>query len=152
MRIGEDESGFTIIEVLVTLVLAMLFLVFFIQMFQAITAQQLSVARQSAANDVAFSNLSKFPTVSSIADVGTAYTCGSTNNLAADPNAAGTVILNDSSSFRETNLQNLPEANQAVRAYSPLGCSSSLVKVVSRVTYGFEGQRGEAVYATYIKN
>lgn len=152
MRIGEDETGFTVIEVVVTLVLSMLFLVFFTQMFQAITAQQLSVARQSSANNVAFSNLSKFPTINSISEVGTAYACGNTNDLSTDPDASGTLILSDSSSFRETNLQNLPEANQVVRAYSPLGCGHNLVKLVSRVTYGFEGQRGEAVYATYIKN
>lgn len=152
MRSGGHEQGFTVVEVLVTLVLSMLFLVFFIRMFEAINTQQLSTSRQAVANDIAYSNLSKFPTVGSIADVGTAYTCGSSNNLAANPDATGTVILSNSSGFRETNLRNLPEVTQEVRAYSPFGCSSELVKIRSIVRYGFSGQRGEAVYATYIQN
>lgn len=156
-----DDTGFTIVEILVSMVLAMLFLVFFVRMFQAVAAQQVSVVRQSHANDIAFSNLSKFPTSSSIDDIGASYTCdtstsatANTNNLTINPDANGTVILDDSSDYRETDLQQLPNASQEIRAYSPLGCGSGgeLVKLVSTVTYGFTGQQGKAVYATYVQN
>lgn len=152
MRDRGREDGFTVVEVLVTLVLAMLFLVFFIQMFQAISVQQISTTRQSVANDIAYSNLSKFPTLDSIDDVGPAYTCGSSNDLSSNPNAAGTVILDNDDNYRETELRGLPDVTQEVRAYSPLGCSSPLVKIESAVYFGFSAQRGESIYATYIKD
>jgi len=150
-------EGFTIVEMLVTLVLAGLFLVFFLQMFRASSAQQMSLVRQAAANDIAKSNLSKFPRTSTITP---AYTCdtnttvaSNTNNLMINPNAAGTVILNNSSANREPSTDSTPNLVQEVRAYSPMGCltTGSPVKIVSRVTYGFTGQQGEAVYATYVQ-
>lgn len=162
MRFGHDNAGFTIVEMIVATVLAAVFLAFFIQMFRATSIQQISLSRQGHANNIAFSNLSKFPTKTSITSVGSAYVCDAStspstniNNLTINPNAPGTVILNNTSSFRETNTQDLPGIVQEVRAFSPLGCdvpNNNLIKIISKVTYGFIGQQGEAVYATYIQD
>lgn len=158
MRNRGYEDGFTVIEVLVTLVLAVLFLVFFVQMFQAISAQQISATRQSKANNIASSNLNKFARPS---DITPSYTCDTstnvstnTNNLAINPDASGTVILNNSSANKEPVDTSLGDATQEVRAFSPYGCQGAnpLIKLISKVTYGFSGQQNEVVYATYIQN
>ena len=156
-----DDSGFTIVEMIVTLVLASLFVIFLVQFFLAAGGQQISVERQAAANNLARTNLSKFPRASSL----TGYTCdpnttpaANTNNLTINPSANGTLILsntvNNGSTTREAAPAILPNVTQEVRAYSPMGCmpsGSGIVKIVSRVTYGYIGQTGEVVYATYVQ-
>lgn len=141
-----SSAGFTIVEMLVTVVLAGMFLAFFVQMFRATAAQQTSLVRQSSANDIARSNLSKFPNTSSIPG----YTCDSTNDLSSNPNAAGTQIL--AAANYEPDPGNLGTLNQTVYAFSPQGCSGShpTIKLVSRVEYGFTGQRDSVEFATYV--
>lgn len=149
----QSNAGFTVVEMLVTVVLAGIFIAFFVQMFRATSAQQSALIRQATANDIARSNLSKFPTVASIAG----YTCdtnsstsANTNNLTINPNAAGTAILSDSQ--KETDPGTIGTLVQTVRALSPRGCSGSYlpVKIVSTVEYGFTGQRDTVEYATYV--
>ncbi len=158
MRVVQGSAGFTLVELLVTVVLAGIFLAFFTQMFRASSAQQISTARQSRANNIAFSNLNKFPRP---ANISPAYVCDpsttvatNTNNLAINPNAAGTVVLNNASSNREPTDESLGSVVQEVRAFSPQGCvaSGNLVKLVSKVQYGYVGQRDEVVYATYVQD
>ena len=154
MGIRVGETGFTIVEVIITLTLAALFLAFFVQMFESIAAQQFSTARQATANDIAFSNLSKFPTADSISDaVAGGYTCtiGGQNDLTSAGTKTGTLVLDNSSPLREQELRGLPEPIQEVRAYSPLGCDNDLIKIESRVSYGFTRTQGEAIYATYVR-
>ncbi len=156
MRGSYNNAGFTIVEMLVTVVLASIFLVFFIQMYRATSAQQLSLIRQSIANDIARSNLAKFPTATSVTDTpGPGYTCSTTvgsgnpNNLALNANAPGTQILAPTS--REPDPGNLGTLTQEVRAFSPQDCGTHKpVKLKSIVTYGFEGQLNTVEYATYV--
>lgn len=150
MGIRVGESGFTIVEVIVTLTLATLFLAFFVQMFESIAAQQFSTARQATANDIAFSNLSKFPSVDSVNDTIT-YNCtaGDQNDLTSTGTKTGTAI--PTADYAETNTRGLPNPVQEVRVYSPLGCGNSLMKIESKVSYGFTSTQGEAVYATYVR-
>lgn len=154
MRIGQAHAGFTVVEMLVTVVLAGIFLAFFVQMFRATAAQQLSLVRQSIANDIAKSNLAKFPTAGSLTNAPTSYVCdtnttGNTNNLTVSAAVAGTSVLADSQ--KETDPGTIGELVQTVRAYSPRGCGPNLpIKVVSTVEYGFVGQRDKVEYATYV--
>ena len=154
MRGIQGSAGFTLVEMLVTVVLAGVFLAFFIQMFRATSAQQSSLIRQSAANDIAKSNLAKFPTAASLTNAPTSYLCdsnatGNTNNLTINPSAAGTSVL--ATSQQEADPGNIGNVVQTVRAYSPRGCGASLpIKVVSSVEYGFAGQRDTVEYATYV--
>ncbi|QHN43108.1 prepilin-type N-terminal cleavage/methylation domain-containing protein [Candidatus Mycosynbacter amalyticus] len=157
MRDMRSDTGFTLVEMLVTVVLIGIFIAFFVQMFRAGAAQQASIVRQAKANNLAYSNLSKFPRASSISP---AYVCDTStntstnqNNLTINPNAAGTLILSDASANKEPTDSALPNATQEVRAYSPQGCgSNALVKLISTVTYGFTGQQTDASYATYVQN
>lgn len=155
------QGGFTIVEMLVTVVLAGLFVTFFVQMFHAMAAQQLSLVRQASAQDIAKSNLSKFPTSNAIAAVvdpvpacNTTTTPASSNdnNLTINASAVGTTLLNDSSSYKEADPGTIGELVQRVQAFYPAGCNGTTVpiKVESSVEYGFVGQRDKVVYAAYI--
>lgn len=145
-------AGFTIVEMLVTVALAGIFLTFFIQMYRATNAQQLSLIRQSTANDIAKSNLAKFPTAASVktaacAAIGAADTreCGNSsprcdttgtstnsfNNLAIRADAPGTAIIGVKTaggapivSITEPDPGNLGTVTQTVRAYWPQGCGA----------------------------
>ncbi len=156
MRVAQGIHGFTVVEMLVTIVLAGIFLTFFVQMFRVTSGQQASLTRQATANDIAKSNLNKFPNAT---DISPSYTCDTssntstnTNNLKIRPSAPGTTILSSSSSNKEPDPGNLGTLVQTVKAYSPAGCTGSYVpiKIESTVEYGFEGQRDKVVYATYI--
>lgn len=161
MRGLYQGAGFTIVEMLVTVVLAGIFLTFFLQMYRATSAQQASLTRQAAVNDIAKSNLNKYPT-SNVFD--SLYTCDTdpsattnTNNLTINKNAAGNIILDSTSvdpniNHGEPDPGNLGTLVQRVKVYWPLGCSGGHVpiKIESTVEYGFTGQRDKVVYATYI--
>jgi type II secretory pathway pseudopilin PulG len=148
-----NSEGFTVVEMIVTIVIASLFLTFFIQMFRASSNQQQIVFNQSIVNDIAKSNLDKFPSTS-----GLTYTCdtnpsvaANTNNLAIRADAPGTTLLQDSSPNKESDPGYLGVLNQTVKAYSPLGCAvNNPVKIESRVQFGPPDARDEVVYATYI--
>lgn len=150
-----SETGFTIVEVIVTLTLAALFVAFFVQMFESIAAQQFSASRQAVAHNIAYSNLSKIPNSNAIEDLlgtGNGYVCSnSENSLTSNSSAPGTIIIASDGPHIETNTQGLPNPTQEVRAYSPLGCGNRLIKIESTVTYGFTSTQGEAVHATYIR-
>lgn len=155
------SAGFTIVEMIVTVVLAGIFLTFFIQMYRATNAQQLSLIRQSTANDIARSNLAKFPTAAALPT----YVCSTTssnnpNNLTINPNAPGTSIpliaptatpSGPGEVRREDTPDNLGTVTQEIRAFSPQGCGANEpIKILSRVTYGYEGQQNTVEYATYV--
>lgn len=148
-----SSEGFTVVEMIVTIVIASLFLAFFIQMFRASSNQQQIVFNQSVVNDIAKSNLDKFPNSS-----GFTYTCdtnpsttANTNNLAIRPSAPGTTLLQDSSPNKEPDPGHLGVLSQTVKAYSPLGCgANNPIKIESKVQFGPPDARDEVVYATYV--
>lgn len=150
-----SSEGFTVVEMIVTIVIASLFLTFFIQMFRASSNQQQIVFNQSVVNNMAKSNLDKFP---NSAGFSTPYVCDpstntstNTNNQAIRPSAPGTTLLNDSSANKEADPGNVGVLSQSVKAYSPLGCAANNpIKIVSTVQFGPPDARDEVVYATYI--
>lgn len=152
----KNSEGFTVVEMIVTVVIASLFLTFFIQMFRTASNQQQIVFNQSVVNAIVKSNLDKFP---ASAGFDTPYVCdtnpsttANVNNLAIRSDAPGTVLLDDSSTNREPDPGNIGELNQSVKAFSPFGCGAEKpIKVVSSVEFGPPDARDEVVYATYIE-
>lgn len=165
------SNGFTIVEMLVTVVLAGIFLTFFLQMYRATNAQQQSLIRQSIANDIARSNLAKFPIALSVTNAtcnnGRVNTndCGasgmpqcdsigtsanSTNNLKVRKDAPGTSIT----LAAEPDPGTLGAITQSIRAFWPQGCGSNVpIKVTSSVEYVFGGSAGQSntvEYSTYV--
>ncbi len=154
------EAGFTITEMVVTLVIITIFMTLFFQLFLTGLSQQTVVTSQAAANDIALSNLSKI-TSRGLLPGSTACTtgAGSVNNLLpnpdGNPSAPGSIIVtNDSSEpsskywgtavsgLQAEPLTNTPlptDTIQELRVQYPFGCSSSLpVKIISTVIYDSE--------------
>ncbi len=155
MGYREAETGFTIAEMIVTLVVLSLFLAFLFQAYMLSSSQKNSAVFRTVANDIAQSNLRK---IIKRADIPTTGACddslgtGNTNNLLRNVNAPGTVFASGSSwpsplapeSLTGTILPS--STTQSLTVIYPQGCNSLMpAKILSTVTYGSE----VVVHATY---
>ena len=152
-----SQQGFTIVEMIVTIVVAALFFTFFFQVYVILESQRLVVARQAKASDVAYSNLRKFTARPA------GLTCDSTMDLVTNGAASGKLLgdqtyTTNSSTYGflaepTTVTQSLgPNSTQTVKAFAPSGCAnftSDPIKIVSTVTYGNNGD--SVSHASYIK-
>lgn len=153
-------DGFTVVEVIVTLIVLSLFLFAFFQAYLALESQRIGVARQAAASDIAYSNLNK---VTSRPSQLTEQLCN--DNAAAmdltsgnpstkpglDLTAAGNggYILEPTADIQKILGGN---AGQQLRAFAPSGCTdfdNKPVKIVSTVSFGTNGDK--VVHASYVK-
>lgn len=156
MRHQETEAGFTIAEMIVTLVVLSLFLGFLFQAYMLSFSQKNTTVLRTTANDVAQSNVRK---ITKRADIPAAGICddtigtGNTNNLQRNQNATGTVIASGGSwpspmkpeSLTDTGLP--ASTTQSLTVIYPQGCNSLMpAKIISTVTYGSE----TVVHATYV--
>lgn len=159
-KIHQATSGFTIIEVIVTLALTSLFLTFFFQMYLAMESQRIGVARRAQASDLAYSNLRKFTSRPSIPcdaasmDLTAADGATKTGLLIGDetnmstPSAYGFIAEPTS----DTSLLG-GSVRQSVRAFAPRGCTGTNftdnpVKLESTISYGTKGDK--IVHAIYV--
>ncbi len=125
-------AGFTIVEAIVTLAVVGIFLTGFFQSYILLESQRVSVARQAAANDVAYSNLRKF----------TSPPAGVTCSLSGSPLVFTPETVNGSGAMTQT-----------VTAIALDGCDSDgnfigRVKIQSKVIY----DRGKEVIHASIVN
>jgi len=149
------EEGFTIVEMIVTLVVMSVFLTMALQAYLAANAQQVSIVRFAAAYDIVKANLGKIATR---ADIPTGTEVCQTehdpdglpnnNNQLINPDAPGSTIeLHDiestepginAASTADTPLANMP-LDQTLKVLYPQGCDGDApAKIVSEVTYGSE--------------
>lgn len=161
MKVPEHETGFTIVEVIVTLAITSLFLTFFFMMFLTMESQRIAVARQALASDIAYSNLRKFTNAATLA----ALQCTTNMDLTL-PNPdqkQGELVGSQADEVTANSFGFLAEpsaitkqlgtgASQSIRAFAPKGCTgttinSGLIKVESTVTYG---TNGKVVHASYV--
>lgn len=168
MRQQKTESGFTIAEMIVTLVVLSIFLTLFFQLFLLGLSQKKVVTLRAAANDIAMNNLRKLNKASLIP-----ATCdGSTNGSNNKNNAALNPALNTDGNYGMVIAQSpaqganpsfpspltpellsgtgLPSSTiQTLYVIYPQGCyPQNPVKVISTVTYGTE----TVTHATYVIN
>lgn len=131
---ANNAAGFTIIEMVVSLAIVALFLLFFIQLFLTTESQRISTLRRTTASDIAYSNLRKFASRPALA-------CNTDMDLSATANAPGTIISTPTYSFTAETTPGVlgTGVTQVVRAYAPSGCTAynaNPVKIISEVTYG----------------
>jgi prepilin-type N-terminal cleavage/methylation domain-containing protein len=149
----QTESGFTIVEIIITLAVMSIFLILFFQTYLANIAQQNAIILRSAADDIAVTNLKKVPTRSSgllgsvTCDTGTP----SANDLTAVPPGTGTVINLTGTAYEEKRTgTGLPASTtQTLTVLYPQGCTppgTVPIEIISTVTYGSESVK----HATYI--
>ncbi len=128
---GSNQKGYTIVEVVVTLMILGVFLAGFFQAFLLLESQRVSIAREATASDIAYSNLRKFT------DRPTGVSCS----------ASGTSLVftheTDGSLYTES-----------VKAYPVNGCDGSdfkdgIVRIESVVEYN--NGNGKVVHATFVQ-
>lgn len=159
VRPERAEGGFTIVEMLITLVILGLFLGLFFQLYMTSQAQRAAVIKYAAANDIAQSNLRKITAKSQLpaSVLCDNTTNGSTNknngvlNTTLDANT-GSVIVTEpdgdsatpewGSTLAKESITgtSLPSTTQQTLLVSyPRGCSGLMpAKIISIVTYDAE--------------
>lgn len=168
----QKEAGFTVAELIVTLVVMSLFMIFFFQAFMTTQAQQAAVARRAAANDIASSNLQKIssraliPATTTACDSSASSPNNTYTNPSLDPLTAGSVVATDESGAlapkwdgggspnsnlaKEQVAAPLPDTGviQKLLVLYPRGCDANMpAKIISIVAYGSES----ITHAAYVK-
>ncbi len=158
---SSTASGFTIVEIIVTLAMVSLFLTFFFQMYLAMESQRIAVARQAQASDLAYSNLRKITS----RPAGLPCDAAKMDLSAADGATKAGLLLGDQTNVSTPSSFGFlaePEAatkslggnvQQLIKAYAPRGCSGTAftdnpVKIESIVIYGPRADK--VVHAVYI--
>jgi prepilin-type N-terminal cleavage/methylation domain-containing protein len=113
-----EQDGFTIIEMLVTIVVSLVFVGFFYQLFVGVSTLSSEARRDAAANDVAMKILKKYPTTQSV--TGTAACPSST----------------DTQSFTNQTDAYIKKYDYSIEFSCPYSSMTSITRVVVTVTYG----------------
>lgn len=135
----KTTTGFTTIELLITLFVAFAFIASFFRLFTVIDQSTTESRWQSTASSLAYSNLRNFSTRPS------GFVCDSVTNLTLNASAAGQLIFSPTPGTHE----GLPgTVTQEVRAFAPAGCGANMpIKIQSTVEYG---DNREATHATFV--
>lgn len=131
------QSGFTVVELLTTIIVATLFVATFYQMFVVLVGVNATARSISQANSLAYSNMRRYPTAASITATGiTCASPGTTGNLL---NSTGPDLVN----YPELGVR-----SEVVTASFPYGCAAvyDVIKIVSTVTYGTNSRVSHATY------
>lgn len=137
-----NESGFTAVELLVTIIIAAMFAVAFYQLFITVNQSSSNARNRATASDIAHANLRRY------ASAGSAYkdwfTCSTasgssnTNDLSVNSNAPGTTLM--SGNLIPSNADLPGPVTYSVKALAIFGCSgtnaNAPIRVESIVTYG----------------
>ncbi len=147
----KSNSGFTVVEVVVTLAISALFLSLFFEMYLAAESHRLGVARRVTASDITYSNLRKITSRSTV--TGSApcdtNTTANQNNLMINEAAAGSNISSLISPEPTTGLNG--GVDQIVTAYYPRGCDPNMpIKIEATTVYGTNSPQERVVHASYI--
>lgn len=155
------ENGFTIVEIVVTLALTSLFLMFFFQMYLATESQRINVARQAQASDIAYSNLRKI----TARPAGITCDAAKMDLTATDGATKPGLLIGDQTNMSTPSVFGFvaePEpaikglggnVEQIMKVYAPRGCDGTAfadnpIKLESTVMYG--PNREKVTHAIYI--
>lgn len=138
------SSGFTLVEIVVTITIAMLFIVILAAGYQFTVNQSEKSIREATSRNIAQANLSKYLSISDI--YATSFNCLSNTS---ESNAK--VLMSSSSS----NAEDVPKGNygnfqQRVIAYARAGCNKNII-VQSEVTYGASGEETTIKEVSYAR-
>lgn len=134
------QTGFTIPELLVTLVVAALFITLFLEMFTSLSYSNASTEHQSLADNTTYSLLKQYASIGNSPNDW--FTCDtstqSSNDLVVNSNAPGTVLQSGSLTRKDTGL---PEPiTYTVTALAIYGCAGANtgkpIRVQATLSYG----------------
>ena len=155
MQSHKYEKGFTVVEMIVTIVVLSIFMTGIFQSYLLLESQRIEVARQARASDIAYSNLRKFQTrpanlVCNASQISPTkgLSLGNENNY---PGSSTYGFVAEGGKTVE-HMGKTSDFHQTVIAYAPYGCTGSdftynTVKIISTVTY--EG--GSVSHAGFIQ-
>ncbi len=137
-----NQQGFTLVELLATIVIAAIFLVSAYQLVHTVSLFSITSSQQTIADELAYANLRQYANGSSP----TWFTC-----IPASPVTNPSTF--DTLENIITDVDDLPSpVVQVVRANAPYGCSGSAsglpIYVESYVTYGPTARK--VTHATYV--
>lgn len=151
-----SSDGFTVVELLITLIVATMFLVTFYGMFISINAFNVTAKQRSLADNTAYSLLRQYasPDISPT----TWFTCSTQtgsnndNDRVVNNNAAGTTIASGSMTTTETGLPG--PISYTVNALAIYGCAGAdtgkPIRVRVELTYGPKSEKiTHAILAGY---
>ena len=126
-----QQSGFTVVELLTSIIVAALFVGIFYQLFIVLVGVNANARNMSQASSLAYSNMRRYPTKAS-----TGQTC-STSTVSLI-NTTGT----------DSNYPELGPVTESVTTSFPYGCTAmyDVIKLVSTVRYGANSKVSHATY------
>ena len=143
------DAGFTVVEVVVTLVIISLFLTLFFQLFLVSQSQRVAVIQRAAANDIAQSNLRKITAKTQVVDASPSAACdgttsggGNPNNLifslSLNVNSGSIIATDDSTNFPGAPAWGVDASTPTKPAKEPItgtGLPTATTKQTLRVSY-----------------
>lgn len=126
---NNKRAGFTTVELLVTLFIAVAFVAVFYQLFVTINQTNSEARNRANASSIAYSTLKNYFTTT----YPSWFVCNTASDLSVDPQAAGQLI--STTNLTEADGVVLP-ATKTVRAFAPYGCDQNQpVKVEVTIAY-----------------
>ena len=131
------SKGFTVIEALITVIVASFFLLAITVLYTAVTRASATTRNRSDASDIAYAELRQY--VYSGAKPPSGFTCNASNDLTSNVNAAGSPLTGNVTV--PPSKTTLPQpVTYSVVALFPYGCSVAAagapLLIRSTVTYG----------------
>jgi prepilin-type N-terminal cleavage/methylation domain-containing protein len=156
MVANQTDSGFTIVEVVVTLAVMSVFLTLLFQTYITNLSQQKAIIIRSAADDIAVTNLKKITTRNASFFTSNPITCDASDDLLTTPTATGTPITLSSTTdpaAESLTGTDLPPSTttQTITVLYPQGCNPSgtvPIEILSTVNYNSGTEKVQ--HATYI--
>lgn len=151
----EEPGGYTVVELIITIIVATIFLVSLVSMMGYVTDSAIDARRKETASNLAYNNLRKYASgerplwFTCIGDETSEITPPFSDGKTY-PNATGQVLIDETSQIITEDLP--PPVVQKVFAIAPYGCGNSAkgmpIRIQSEVTYGSSGRK--MVHATYV--
>jgi prepilin-type N-terminal cleavage/methylation domain-containing protein len=131
---NKNEQGFTVIEMLVTVIVAATFAFMFYQLFIGSTKLNDSARRDAIASEIAYSNLRKYPTADSV------------TGLAACTSPTPTATLLSAT----PTYDDIGQVTETITASYPFACDNpDVIKLESSLSY--KGSANKVSYVAYLK-
>lgn len=143
MRQHTKQSGFSTVELLVSLFIAAAFVTIFYQLFVVIDRLASDGYQRSVASNLAYANLRMYATT----DSPTWFVCDNSSDLKTYPSGTGQVLLTGT-----VTADLPPPVTRSVIATAPYGCAATgsgmPVRIESLITYG--PQNKKVNHTTYV--
>lgn len=129
----KQEEGFTMVEMIVSVIVIALFMTTFYQIFRVNESQRVLLAQRTAADNIAQTNLNKITSVTGLP------ACGASNDLTVNANSTGSDVTFTAESTSGTSLPSGSATTQSLKVTYPRGCGANMpAKITSTVTFNSE--------------